>query len=159
MVKPKRRFAPLWLEDMMVLFKEVRQMSAERIWEGVMTGVRSMYQGVPGAKMTISQTVVSWGTSQRRHRYGGTEWRLGRREIGHIHGNYLVDIPFPKKVRDEVIAAGKAEPHHILPDSGWISFFLREPADVERAVVLLHRSFELAKTQQLRRKGKDSGKH
>jgi hypothetical protein len=47
-------------------------------------------------------------------------------------------------VRDEVVAAGLAEPHHILPDSGWISLFLREPADVERAVALLRRSFELA---------------
>jgi hypothetical protein len=82
------------------------------------------------------------------HRFGGTEYRLGRREIGHIHGDYLVDIPFPKKVRDEIVAAGRAEPHHILPESGWISFYLREPADVERAISLFRQSFELAMKQR-----------
>jgi hypothetical protein len=42
-----------------------------------------------------------------------------------------VDIPFPKKVRDEIIAAGRAEPHHVLPDSSWISFYLNESTDIE----------------------------
>jgi hypothetical protein len=32
-----------------------------------------------------------------------------------------------------VVAAGGLN-HHILPESGWISFYLREPADVERAI-------------------------
>ena len=35
----------------------------------------------------------------------------------------LVDIPFPKKARNEWLTAGRAERHHILPDSGWISIF------------------------------------
>jgi Family of unknown function (DUF5519) len=29
---------------------------------------------------------------------------------------------YPKKVRDEMVAAGEAEPHHILPETGWVSF-------------------------------------
>jgi Family of unknown function (DUF5519) len=72
------------------------------------------------------------------------EFRLGRRELGHIHGDSLVDIPFPKKIRDEIIASREAEPHHILPESGWVSIFLRSEGDVERAIQLLHRSFALA---------------
>jgi predicted DNA-binding protein (MmcQ/YjbR family) len=55
-----------------------------------------------------------------------------------------VDIPFPKAVRDEIVAAGEAEPHHILPNSGWVSLFLEENEDVERAIGLLKRSFQLA---------------
>jgi predicted DNA-binding protein (MmcQ/YjbR family) len=82
------------------------------------------------------------------HRFGGTEFRIGRREIGHIHGDALVDIPFPKKVRDEIVAAGEAEPHHILPETGWISFYLREEGDVERAINLLKRSYDLALKQK-----------
>jgi hypothetical protein len=58
------------------------------------------------------------------HRFGGIELRLGKRELGHVHGDTLVDIPFPRRVRDEIIAAGEAEPHHILPESGWVSVFL-----------------------------------
>ena len=78
------------------------------------------------------------------HRYGGFEFRLGRRELGHVHGDWLVDIPFPKKVRDEIVAAGIAEPHHILPSSGWVSLFLRTEQDVDRSIKLLERSFEIA---------------
>lgn len=109
---------------------------------------------VRGAHDTIQATVLSWeGVSAHPHRFGGTEYRLGKREIGHVHGDYLVDIPFPTKVRDELVAAGRAEPHHILPDSGWISFYLREADDVQRAIDLLRLSFELAVKQKAPRDG------
>jgi hypothetical protein len=110
---------------------------------------RRITMPVYGAKEQITQTVLTWeGVTAHPHRFGGTEYRLERREIGHIHGDYLVDIPFPKKVRAELVAAGRAEPHHILPQSGWISFYLRQPADVERAIGLFRQSFELALKQR-----------
>jgi hypothetical protein len=28
------------------------------------------------------------------HRFGGVEFRLGRRELGHLHGNRIADLPF-----------------------------------------------------------------
>ncbi|MCB0166595.1 MAG: DUF5519 family protein, partial [Anaerolineae bacterium] len=65
---------------------------------------------------------------------------------------HVVDIPFPKKVRDEIIATGQAQPHHVLPDSGWVSFYIRETGDVEAAIVLLRVSFELAEQQQSKKK-------
>ncbi len=130
-------------------------MNAGRIWEGALTGIRALYMGVPNAQRTINQAVLSWeGTTKHRHRYGGTEWRLGRRELGHIHGNWLVDIPFPKKVRNEVVAAGEAQAHHILPESGWISYYLNDREDIDHAISLLRRSFELAVAQQARRQKK-----
>jgi predicted DNA-binding protein (MmcQ/YjbR family) len=73
-----------------------------------------------------------------------TEYRFGRREIGHVHGDSLVDIPFPKEIRNELVAARRAEPHHILPQSGWVSIYLRQPSDVDRAIELLHLSYEIA---------------
>ena len=69
---------------------------------------------------------------------------LGKRELGHIHGDRLIDIPFPKPIRDELVSAGQAEQHHILPDSGWISFFIQKEADVDHAIKLMRRSFDLA---------------
>jgi len=39
-------------------------------------------------------------------------------------------------------------PRHILPESGWVSFYLREPADVARAIELLRLSFDLAVKQK-----------
>jgi predicted DNA-binding protein (MmcQ/YjbR family) len=84
------------------------------------------------------------------HRFGGVEYLLGSRELGHIHGDHLVDIPFPKKVRDEIVNSDLAQPHHILPESGWISSYLREDGDVEKAIDLLHRSYEIALKQRQR---------
>ena len=104
------------------------------------------------AREQIHEAVLSWtGVRSGAHRFGGREYRLGRREIGHVHGNHLVDIPFPKPVRDELIAAGKAQPHHVLPDSGWISFRIRSAEDVEQAITLLRRSYELALGEQSQR--------
>ena len=104
---------------------------------------------VRGASKQIVDTLLTWqGIETHPHRFGGTEFRIGRREIGHIHGDSLVDIPFPKKIRDEIVAAKEAEPHHILPETGWVSFYLREEADVERAIALLKRSYEIALKQK-----------
>jgi luciferase-like monooxygenase len=93
----------------------------------------------------IHSAAMSWpGVTAQPHRFGGTEYRFGKREIGHIHGDHLVDIPFPKNVRNELVAAGIAEPHHILPNSGWISFYIKRADQVESAIALLHRSCDLA---------------
>ncbi|MBI3244321.1 MAG: DUF5519 family protein [Chloroflexi bacterium] len=104
---------------------------------------------VRGASDKIKDALLGWpGVEAHPHRFGGIEYRIGKREIGHIHGDSLVDIPFPTKVRDEIIAAGRAEPHHILPESGWISFYLRQPDHVEQAIELFCQSYEIALKQK-----------
>jgi hypothetical protein len=109
--------------------------------------------GVAGAREQITAALLEWqGVTAHPHRFGGTEYRLGQRELGHIHGDSLVDIPFPTRVRQEIVGAGKANPHHILPDSGWVSFYIRQAGDVERAIDLLKRSYEIASAQQMKRR-------
>jgi hypothetical protein len=104
---------------------------------------------VHGAQDTITKAVTAWtGVTVQQHRFGGVEYVIGKREIGHIHGDYLVDIPFPKKVRDEIVAASRAQPHHVLPETGWVSFHLQQEDDVEKAITLLHQSFEIAQKQK-----------
>ena len=104
-----------------------------------------------GAQASITEAVTGWADVKvQPHRFGGVEYVIGRREIGHIHGDQLVDIPFPKKVRDEIVAAGRAQPHHILPETGWVSFTLREEGDVQKVIALLHRSYEIAMKQKQR---------
>ncbi|MEP7288018.1 MAG: luciferase family protein [Chloroflexota bacterium] len=104
---------------------------------------------VYGASETINRAVLSWpDIAAYPHRFGGTEYRIGKREIGHIHGDYLVDIPFPTKVRDELVAAGRAEPHHIFPETGWVSYYLKQSADIDGAIDLLHYSYDLARKQK-----------
>ena len=106
---------------------------------------------VKGAQSRITEVVTSWpGVTAQPHRFGGVEYGIGKREIGHIHGDHLVDLPFPKKVRDEIVADGRAQPHHILPDTGWVSFYLRQDPDVEKAITLLKASYEIAVNQKSR---------
>jgi len=100
---------------------------------------------VTGAKERIAAALAAWpGITSQRHRFGGTEYCLGRREIGHVHGDSLVDIPFPKNVRSELVTAGRAEPHHVHPESGWVSIYLRQSSDVDNAIELMRLSFDLA---------------
>jgi len=115
---------------------------------------------VSGASQQIRKAVLSWvGVETVAHRFpgtarisspkrGGVEFLIGTREIGHIHGDWLVDIPFPTKVRDELVSGGLAEPHHILPETGWVSFYLREEDDVQAAIELLKRSYNIAAKQK-----------
>ena len=104
---------------------------------------------VKGAQVSITKVVTGWaGVTSKPHRFGGVEYVIGRREIGHIHGDQLVDIPFPKKVRDEIVAAGRAQPHHILPETGWVSFYLSDENDIEKVITLLHESYEIAQKQR-----------
>jgi Family of unknown function (DUF5519) len=98
----------------------------------------------PRAKQIIA-AVASWPDVEiGLHRFGGVEFRVGRREVGHLHGDRIADLPFPRRVRDELIAAGRALPHHVLPDSGWVTFRIQAPTDVEAAVELFRMSYERA---------------
>jgi Family of unknown function (DUF5519) len=93
----------------------------------------------------IRQEVLSWpGVESAPHRFGGLEFRLGRREIGHLHGDHLADLPFPVRVREDLVAQGKAQRHHVLPDSGWISYRIRGEQDVPGAIELFRLSYERA---------------
>ena len=90
----------------------------------------------------VIAAVAGWeGVESAPHRFGGVEWRLGKVEIGHAHDFGLVDIPYTRPIRDVLVRDGRAEPHHILPETGWISFYLREDADVERAIWLARLSY------------------
>jgi len=110
---------------------------------------------VSGAHARIVSEVSRWeGVDTSPHRFGGTEFRLGRRELGHTHGDYQADIAFPMNVRNKLIAEGRAEPHHVLPHSGWVTFRFRKEADVAAAVELFKLSYELAR-RSLGPSGKD----
>ena len=109
---------------------------------------------VSGASSRIQLEVGNWeGITSSSHRFGGVEFMLGSREIGHVHGDSLVDVPLPKHVRDELVTSGQAKPHHVLPESGWVSVHLKDPGDVDRAIWILRRSYEIAREQIERRSG------
>jgi hypothetical protein len=102
----------------------------------------------------LAREVQSWpGVQAVTHRFGGTEFRLARGEIGHVHVGGLVDVPFPRRVRDELIREGRACPHHVLPDSGWVSYRVRTREDLPGALALLRLNYERRTAGAKRRAG------
>jgi hypothetical protein len=99
-----------------------------------------------GSAAKIIETVTAWpGVETAPHRFGGVEFRVGRRELGHLHGDRIADLPFPRRVRDELIAAGRARAHHVLPDSGWLTAPIASPEEVENALELFRMAYERAR--------------
>jgi Family of unknown function (DUF5519) len=104
-------------------------------------------------RQSITAEVMSWeGVTSAPHRFGGVEFLLGKRELGHLHGDRLADLPFPRKVRDELVQSGRAKPHHVLPESGWVSFWIQDQEDVPRAVELFRMSYERALAARARQR-------
>ena len=90
----------------------------------------------------FEQELSSWpGVSTHPHRFGGTEFRFKAAEIGHIHTGGTVDIPFPRTVRDLLLGEGLAREHHWVPNSGWITFQVRDEEDFKHAVWLMRLSY------------------
>src|SRR5260370_17981837 len=76
----------------------------------------------------VEYEVMSWPNVEKLpHRFGGIEFRVNGHEIGHLHGNRQPDLPFPVPVREDLVAAGRASLHHILPQTGWASDYSRGP--------------------------------
>jgi hypothetical protein len=44
------------------------------------------------------------------------------------------------RARDELVEPGRAEPHHVLPDTGWVSFWIHGAEDVPPVVELFRLS-------------------
>jgi Family of unknown function (DUF5519) len=90
----------------------------------------------------LEDIVASWPQiSVHPHRFGAREFRFGNAEVGHVHHGGIVDIPFPRSVRDALLAEGLAEEHQWVPDSGWVTFRVRSEKDLQHAQWLLRLSY------------------
>jgi hypothetical protein len=93
----------------------------------------------------IEAEVGSWdGVTVHPHRFGGIEFRLDKRELGHLHGDALADLPFTRRIRDMLVETGRAETHRILPESGWVSRPIRTAGDVDATIELFRLGYERA---------------
>jgi hypothetical protein len=90
----------------------------------------------------IEEEVGSWeGVTVQAHRFGGVEFVLGKRELGHLHATWA-DLPFTRRIREMLIETGRAEPHR-AGVKGWVS----HPLD-EDAIELFRLSYERARVAQ-----------
>jgi hypothetical protein len=44
-----------------------------------------------------------------------------------------------------LVETGRAQPHHVLPETGWVSKQIRSDADVDEVVELFRLSYERAR--------------
>jgi hypothetical protein len=90
----------------------------------------------------LEETVSSWPhISVHLHRFGGREFRFAHAEVGHVHECGIVDMPFPRSIRDALLAEGLAEEHRWVPNSGWATFFVRSDKDLQHALWLMRLAY------------------
>jgi len=104
----------------------------------------------------IEREVLGWeGVRKDPDRSQVALYRLGRRQIGHIHHDGVADLTFPRETHDELISTGKADPHR----GGFpavVSYRIHTQKDVPGALELFRLSYDRAK-QSARRRHARSG--
>lgn len=94
----------------------------------------------------LTEELLTWaGVTEHPHRFGGVEFQLYGTEIGHLHGNHLFDLLLPKSERNRWVEDGKARPHHMFPDSGWVSVYLNNEQDVANAIEIARSKYDQIK--------------
>jgi hypothetical protein len=98
---------------------------------------------------TIEREVLGWpGVDKTRNESGPggigvTGYRVGRRQIGHVHDDGHADFRFPRDIRDELIRSGRAVAHPAFPDSRTTaSYVILTPEDVPGAIELFRMGYE-----------------
>jgi hypothetical protein len=92
----------------------------------------------------ITEEVTSWlGVTAEPEERGELSFKVGRREIGHLHGDHAAHFGFPKSVGAELRAAGRVRPHPVNPDNpGMAAHALRSEDDIRAVIELLRLNYE-----------------
>ena len=63
----------------------------------------------------IQKEILSWpNVTAQPHKFGGIEFRVNKRETGHIHGEHVADLPFPMKTRNDLVNSGHVSLHGLI---------------------------------------------
>jgi hypothetical protein len=94
----------------------------------------------------IAAELESWpGVESGPGRFGSLRFVIGRRELGHLHGDAIADLPLRPETARGLIAAGDAREHRFTPQgSGWVTVELRSDEDADRVIELMRASYERA---------------
>jgi Family of unknown function (DUF5519) len=94
----------------------------------------------------ITDEVLSWpGTVAGHGSRGEFAFTVGRREIGHLHGDRVLHIGFPKAVWHELFDAGRIDYHPVFPGKpGYAARAIAGPDDVTDVIALLRLNYDRA---------------
>lgn len=86
----------------------------------------------------IKNSVADWpGITLSMHKYGGIQFNYGKKEIGHMHSNGIVDVLLDRKTKEELMAKNLVEDHHVFKKSGWVSVYVKSKEQAESAISVL----------------------
>jgi hypothetical protein len=96
------------------------------------------------ASRQITEEVTSWpGIEAGPGRRGEFAFRLGRREIGHLHGDHAAHFSFPKDVWAELREQGRIVDHPVFPGKvGPAARRIEDETDVEDVIRLLRLNYD-----------------
>jgi Family of unknown function (DUF5519) len=121
-----------------------------RRWTYVQLPVGTAAPGAKNRRMTASPSqritaeVTAWaGVDAGPGRRGELAFRVGRREIGHLHGDRAAHFFFPKDVWAELFAAGRVAYHPVFPAKpGPAARRIEDDADVEDVIALMRLNYD-----------------
>ncbi len=98
------------------------------------------------ASEQITQEVTSWpGVEAGPGARGALAFTLGRRELGHLHGDRVLHLGFPRALWHELHDAGRIDYHPVFPGKpGYAARQIRTPEDVLDVIALLRLNYDRA---------------
>ena len=98
----------------------------------------------------ITDEVTSWpGVEAGIGRRGEFAFRVGRREIGHLHGDHSAHFFFSPEAWAELKADGRITPHPVFPDKqGPAARRIESEDDVLDVIALMRVNYERALASQ-----------
>jgi hypothetical protein len=92
----------------------------------------------------ITEEVTSWpGVTAGPGRRGEFSFRLGRRELGHLHGDSAAHFGFPKAVWQSLFDDGRIDYHPVFPGRpGFGARRIDTESDVEDVIALMRVNYE-----------------
>jgi hypothetical protein len=92
----------------------------------------------------ITDEVTSWpGVEAGTGRRGEWAFTVGKRPLGHLHGNHVAHFAFPKQVWAELKDEGRIDYHPVFPGKqGPASRQIDSQDDVADVIALLRLNYE-----------------
>ena len=98
----------------------------------------------PTPSERITAEVTSWpGVESGMGDRGEFGFNVGRRQIGHLHGDRVAHFTFPKDVGADLREQGRIGPHPVAPDKpSWGARRIETEADVLDVIVLMRMNYD-----------------
>jgi hypothetical protein len=92
----------------------------------------------------ITEAVTAWpGVTAGPGPRGEFSFRLGRREIGHLHGDRVAHFGFPKDVWQELFDEGRIGYHPVFPGKpGFGARAIGDEADVRDVIAMMRLNYD-----------------